>query len=138
MMMKLRTGHPSGKAKIQMIPLIDVIFLLLVFFIYAMVSMVVQRGIPVDLPQAANVDIEKKPALIIAVTRDNQIMIEGRRVTIEQLPALVATELLDAPDTPVYIRGDEKSELGVAISVLDRLRRAGVTHVSFEARLPTE
>lgn len=137
-MMKLRTGHPSGKARVEMIPLIDVIFLLLVFFIYAMVSMVVQRGVAVDLPQAVNVDTEKKPALIIAVTRENQIMIEGKRVTLDQLPALVATELLDSPDTPVYIRGDETSDLGVSINVLDRLRKAGVTHVSFEAKLPTE
>ncbi len=138
MMMRLRTGHPTGKARVEMIPLIDVIFLLLVFFIYAMVSMVVQRGIPVDLPSAVNVDNEKQPAMIIAVTRDNHIMIEDDRVTLEQLPAIVATELLDAPDTPVYIRGDDKSDLGVAIKVLDRLRKAGVTHVSFEAKLPTE
>ena len=56
--MKLKTGFEVKKARILMIPLIDIVFLLLVFFIYAMLSMVVHRGFKVDLPQATTITFQ--------------------------------------------------------------------------------
>ena len=58
------------KARIEMLPLIDIVFLLLVFFIYAMLSMAVHRGLPVELPVSTTAEIDKK--LVLSVTIDAQ------------------------------------------------------------------
>ncbi|MGA9260379.1 MAG: biopolymer transporter ExbD, partial [Desulfobacterales bacterium] len=57
----------TKKARIEMLPMIDCVFLLLVFFIYAMLSMAVHRGLPVNLPAAKTVKIDKKLVLAVSI-----------------------------------------------------------------------
>ncbi|MCA1809797.1 MAG: ExbD/TolR family protein, partial [Kiritimatiellia bacterium] len=63
--MKLSTGYETRKARVEMLPLIDVVFLLLVFFIYAMLSMVLHRGIKVALPEVGQADVNRRDYLAV-------------------------------------------------------------------------
>lgn len=130
--MRLDSGYENRRARIEIIPLIDIVFLLLVFFIYAMLSMTVHRGLRVELPSASTAQVDKRDYVDISINKDNQIFINGVRVALDDFTA----EILKAGnrDKPVFISGDRRADLGLAISILDRLRKAGLSDVSFETR----
>ena len=129
--MKLKTGFETKKARIEMIPLIDIVFLLLVFFIYAMLSMVVHRGFKVDLPQATTAEIDKEDYASITVDKENRILLNKEEVLIENLSEEIKTEIKEG--VKIFINGDKEADLGVVINVLDTLRRDNIKEVYFEA-----
>ena len=128
--MKLKTGFETKKARIEMIPLIDIIFLLLVFFIYAMLSMVVHRGFKVDLPQATTAEIDRKDYISITVDKDNRILLDKAEILLENLSEEVKAKAMKG--TKIFINGDKEADLGVVINVLDTLRRDEIKEVYFE------
>lgn len=128
--MKLRTGFETKKARIEMIPLIDIVFLLLVFFIYAMLSMVVHRGFKVDLPQATTAEIDRKDYISITVDKDNRILLDKAEILLKNLSEEVKAKAVKG--TKIFINGDKEADLGVVINVLDTLRRDEIKEVYFE------
>jgi len=113
-----------------MIPLIDIVFLLLVFFIYAMLSMVVHRGFKVDLPQATTAEIDKEDYASITVDKENRILLNKEEVLIENLSEEIKTEIKEG--VKIFINGDKEADLGVVINILDTLRRDNIKEVYFE------
>ncbi len=128
--MKLKTGFEVKKARIEMLPLIDIVFLLLVFFIYAMLSMVVHRGFKVDLPQATTAEIDRKDYISITVDKDNRILLNKAEILLENLSDEVMAKAVKG--TKIFINGDKEADLGVVINVLDTLRRDEIKEVYFE------
>ena len=131
--MKLSSGYESKKARVEMLPLIDVVFLLLVFFIYAMVSMVVHRGLKVDLPATGTAVMDKMDYISITIDADNGLYLNSESVEAEGL-ALRVLQLSKDSNKPVYIDGDQKADLGLAIELLDDLKEAGIEEVSFSCK----
>ena len=133
--MKFKTGYENRKARVEMLPLIDVVFLLLVFFIYAMVSMVVHHGLKVDLPKAGNTQLDPREFLNITITADNRILFGDLETTKDELLPLVVSQLKEMDEeTPLFIEGDRSADLGIAVEILDRLQRAGIEKVSFTCK----
>ena len=131
--MRLRSGYQRRRARVEMIPLIDIVFLLLVFFIYAMLSMVVHRGVRVTLPAASTAQTDRRDYVGITIDADNSIYFDQQKVTAAELPGLVQRALREKGEAPVFVSGDVRADLGVAIHVLDLLRQAGIKEVSFES-----
>jgi len=127
-------GYENKKARVEMLPLIDVVFLLLVFFIYAMLSMVVHRGLIVELPEASTAQVDRKDYVSITITKDNTVFVGNTPVALSGLVDEVMANAGGKTDIPVFINGDRKADLGVAVRVLDLLRAEGVDEVSFECR----
>ena len=92
--MKLSSGYETKKARVEMLPLIDVVFLLLVFFIYAMVSMVVHRGLRVDLPATGTAVMEKNDYISITIDANNALYLNSEPVDAEELARLTAPDQL--------------------------------------------
>lgn len=133
--MKLKTGYENRRARVEMLPLIDVVFLLLVFFIYAMVSMVLHHGIQVELPKAGSSTLDQHNYLNITITADNTILFNKNETTKEHLVPLIEAALAEKkPDTPIYIAGDRAADLGIAVEILDLLQSAGIEKVSFTCK----
>jgi biopolymer transport protein ExbD len=127
--MRLDSGYEERKARVEMVPLIDCMFLLLVFFIYAMVTMTVHRGIRVNLP-AGEGRVEQKTPVLISVMADNTLKIGDRTVDLDTAVREGAAQAR-AQTAPVMIGGDRASDLGVSLELLSRLKAAGVESVSF-------
>ncbi len=133
--MKLRSGYETKKARVEMLPLIDVVFLLLVFFIYAMLSMVVHHGLKVDLPKAGHAQLDPGNYLGITLTADNRILLGETETTKEELVPQVVARLKEmGAETPLFIEGDRAADLGLAVEILDLLQRAGIEKVSFSCQ----
>ena len=130
--MKLKSGYENRRARVEMLPLIDVVFLLLVFFIYAMVSMVLHHGIKVDLPKAGHSTLDQRDYISITITEENTLLFDETETSKEDLIPLIQSALAEkGEDTPVYISGDREADLGIAIELLDHFQGAGIEKVSF-------
>jgi len=132
--MLVESGFGRKRARIEMIALIDVVFLLLVFFIYAMLSMTVFRGLELNLPRAEG--SIQRDAIVVILDRENRLSAEGSILEADQLVAWAMSEHRRT-GLPVLIRGDREAELGIALELLAALREAGLEAVSFQVENPS-
>jgi biopolymer transport protein ExbD len=128
--MKLPAKRRAG-VRIEMVPLIDVVFLLLVFFIYAFLSMIVPRGIHVDLPEADGSTRTGPEPVAVSIGRRGELYVDRERVRPEEVVAKVKAKLRGAPDRWVVIQGDARAPLEAAIRVLGDLRDGGIEQATF-------
>ncbi len=133
--MRLESGYENRRARIEMLPLIDIVFLLLVFFIYAMLSMVAHRGMKVELPAASTaLANSSKDYVSITLTRDNAVYVGGEPVAAQDVPGKVMEHARGSEQPSVFISADSRAEVGMAIRILDLLRSEGIREISFECR----
>lgn len=128
--MKL-TNEDTPKARVEMTPIMDVVFLLLVFFIYAFMTMTVQRGMKVELPKADGV-VSKQQNIRIVLTAENQLLLDGR--TAMTLDAAVDSVALryESLNLPVIISADRHAHVGVALELMAALRAKGIQQVTYQ------
>ncbi len=116
-----------------MTSLMDVMFLVLVFFIYCIFDMTVHRGVKVDLPTAKGV-IERGERLVITITAQNEFQLNGQNLTRDEILSRVTQLKTAGVDLPVIVSGDRAAALGEGIELLAQLKAAGVEHVSFQVK----
>lgn len=121
------------KARIEMLPLIDMVFLVLVFFIYGMLSMAVHRGLPVMLPTSSTAPVEKDLVLSVTVRSDGSIFVDKTEVALEELPSLLAQRGGENEERGVLLFADRDLPYQRLFGVLDQIRKAGLTRVSLQA-----
>lgn len=124
-MMKVRARRAPEEAEIIIIPMIDTMMFLLMFFIVASLAMVVQNGLPVDLPKASTGVQHSAQNLTITVARDTSIHLNTKPITLDTETAeLKALNVTDS--TLVIINADAHVEHGLVTSVMDNARKAGI------------
>ena len=128
--MQLRSLRTTNKPKLMIIPMIDIIFFLLVFFMMSMLSMVVQKSVPINLPssQTAKVDIQKK--VPITVTVDGSIYVEQTKTTIDGMIKYLQIEQGKGTEMTVVLRGDKAAQYGTFVQVLDTLKQMKITKIA--------
>ena len=136
--MQIPSAYPKRRARIEIIPLIDIMFFLLATFIMVSVSMIKNLSLPVNLPSAhtAQTDTVKSEA-IVAVTKEGEIFWNKDAVTLEQIPDRLAELLASNSDPKVMIQGDEKADFGTIVSVLDAVRKSGVKRTAIRTKSGT-
>ena len=136
--MKIASPLPHKKARLEIIPLIDIMFFLLASFMLVSLTMTKQRTVSVNLPAAASSQTNLKPDTIsLAVNAGGQVFFEKQAVTLDALEGMLKERLALNKELPVYISGDAATPHGAMVAVLDYVRRCGVTKVAFNVR-PTE
>ena len=116
-----------------MLPLIDVVFLLLVFFIYAMLSMAVHRGLPVVLPASSTAKIDKKLVLSVSIKSDGTIYLDKHPVSLEDLAEALKFRALHETDPGVLLFADRDISYQKLFKVLDQIQTAGIHRISLQA-----
>jgi len=129
------TLRNNKKARIEMLPMIDIVFLLLVFFIYAMLSMAVHRGLPVNLPASKTVKVDKKLILAVTVKADGSIFLNKEPVALDRLTTLLQAKTTGQEQPGVLLFADRSLPYQSLFDVLDRIRRAGLNRISLQAEL---
>ena len=119
------------RARFEMTPMMDVVFLLLVYFIYAVMSMSVHETIAVDLPRAGGSHDASPRPTVLALDRDNTLHLETRAVEMDEAVRAAFARWRDEA-RPVIISADRKADVGEALKLLSELKNAGVTKVSFQ------
>jgi len=119
--------------RLEMTSLMDVMFLVLVFFIYCIFDMSVHRGLKVDLPNARGV-LEHGERIVLTIAADDSLQLNGEPMTREAVVGKVRALTAANVKIPVLISGDRKASLGVGIELLSELKAAGVEQASFRVR----
>lgn len=133
--MNIPSPRTSRRARIEIIPLIDIIFFLLATFMMVSMSMIKNQGIMVNLPVASTGSPQERSEYAsISITADTGYFFNKEPVSSEQLVERLAALKASDPEPRVYINADAKAEFGQAVSVLDEARKLGITKVAIETR----
>ena len=130
MKLNLNAHH---RVRIEMLPLIDIVFLLLVFFIYAMLSMAVHRGLPVLLPASSTAKIDKTSTLSVTVKTDGTVYVDGKRMSLENLAGFFKKRADMDKDTGVLLFAERTLSYQQLFRILDQIRMAGLNRISLQA-----
>ena len=133
----MRIPLPSAKrkARIEIIPLIDVVFFLLATFVMVSMSMVKNQGISVNLPRAATGSTQdRKTFATVSVSKDGQIFLNKEPVNMETHRSRLSALKAEEPELRVFIQGDEGASFGSAVQVLDEVRKLGLLKVSIQTK----
>lgn len=132
-MKRLPPPFAKRRARIEIVPLIDIIFFLLATFVMVSMSMIKNQAIPVHLPAAStSASEDRKDSVALAVTEDGSIYLNKELVMLEELTRRLSTLKSGDPDLKVFIHGDEKASFGATIQVLDEVRKQGITKVAIQ------
>lgn len=129
--MKVNLGSPR-KARIDMLPLIDIVFLLLVFFIYAMLSMAVHHALPVALPVSTTAPLDKQVNLSVTVDRSGAVFVDKAPVALDQLADTLRAKTGSAKEPGVLLFADNQITYQILYSVIDQIKMAGIDRLSLE------
>ena|SRR5690349_10111763 len=130
--MKIRSPIPERKARIEIIPLIDIMFFLLASFLLASLSMMRLQSIKMDLPSASTAQRDFKPDIVnIAVQSTGEVYYEKKKITLDELQKVLADAYRKNTNVPVFLSGDKETRHGYITVVLDLVRRQGIQKVSF-------
>jgi biopolymer transport protein ExbD len=121
------------KVRIEMLPLIDIVFLLLVFFIYAMLSMAVHRGLPVLLPTSASAEIDKELLLSVTVKSDGTLYVDKEQIDFNDLASVLKTKAAADEHVGVLLFADRSLSYQNLFRVLDQIKMAGIHRISLQA-----
>ena len=129
--------------RLSIAPLIDIVFLLLVFFIYAMLSMAVHRGQSVDLPQSGTAELESNEAISITIQAASGavvLFLDEEQISLVLMSKKLQekkVQLQDGNDCEVQIFADKLVPYQELFQVLDHVKQAGITRISLQAE-PTK
>ncbi|WP_022663184.1 ExbD/TolR family protein [Paucidesulfovibrio longus] len=130
----VRTGRAArGGVDINMAPLIDMVFILLIFFIVT-ASFTREAGVDVQRPEAATAEQEQRPLLQVGVTAEGRVFVEGASIDLRAVRARVAAFLAVSPDGGVLVVADRASRTDDVIRVIDQCRLAGARNVGIAAQ----
>ena len=134
--MILSSPRSKRKARIEIIPLIDIVFFLLATFVMVSLSMVKNKGVSVNLPAASTgtSQVKGNEYATITVTQSGEIYFNKKKVSLRELQASLKELKAKEADPTVLLNGDDKVALGKAVDVLDEVRKAGVKKVAIATK----
>lgn len=121
----------TPRARLEMTPIMDVVFLLIVFFVYAFLTMAVQRGLRVELPRADGA-IARGQSVQLVLTPADEILLDGRTPMDSRAAVEAAALRAKSLGLPVVIRADRQAHAGPALKLMAALRAAGVSKVTYQ------
>ena len=124
--MRLREWREKKQPDLMIIPMIDIMFFLLVFFMISTIYMVEQRSLPVQLPKAAQAASENKPSFVVTMKEDGTLWLEEKQLSFDALAWQAQMESRRNKNFSVLLRADERVSYGKVVAVLDLLKRSGV------------
>jgi len=122
----------SGRVDINMGPLIDMVFLLLIFFVVT-TSFVKETGIDVQRSVASTAETVERGNIMLAVSVDGEIYYEGRKIDVRSVRAHVERALAEDPESAVVVVADRGSRTGIVVQAMNQCRLAGAKQVSLAA-----
>lgn len=129
-----RRGYfEADRPRVEVIPMIDIMMFLLVFFVVISLNMIAGTGIPLEIPGSKTTQQIRASTITVGVTRDGKTVVEGRTVNAEELRSRLARLKQDGP-IDVVLAGDKDASLQTLLAVMDSIRGAGISSVGIAAK----
>ena len=134
--MRRRDFRENKQPLVMIIPMIDIMLFLLIFFMLSTIYMVQTNNFNVDLPKSENIQQEIQPKVVfITVTENGEIMYEDNKILQKNLSQIVSYELSKDSETIFVIYGDKSARYEKVVNVLELLKKSGASHVSLATEL---
>jgi biopolymer transport protein ExbD len=135
--MKIRSPIKRRRTRLEIIPLIDIMFFLLASFMMVSLQMQKVRALNASLPSATLATSTAKPDIVnLTVDKYGQVKIDQKMATFPELQTLLADRQKASTNLPVYITGDRDATHGSVVYVLDFVKRAGIKRVAIAVKPP--
>ena len=131
--MRIRDRHNFDNPKVMIIPMIDIMFFLLVFFMLSTLYMVNLKTIPVNMPKAQSAETQMSANYLITMKSDGSLWLEDKLIGEKELIAKAKEENAKNPRFAVVIRADQNLDYGMVIGLLDKFKSAGITKFGLAA-----
>jgi biopolymer transport protein ExbD len=129
--------EPEAQAQINIVPMIDVIFSILAFFIISSMFLSKSEGLPVNLPQASTAAVQTETVkLTISIDAEGVLMLDEQTVALEDLEQAVRDRMEAEPVSVVVLKADKTVEHGQVVEVMDRVRRIEGAKLAIAAEKP--
>jgi biopolymer transport protein ExbD len=133
--MEVASPIPKKKARIEIIPLIDIMFFLLASFMMVSLSQTTMKGMKVALPVGASGKTQsKKDYVSLSVDKDGNYFFDKTKIALEEILPKLQQVYKTNPEAKIFIRGDQEAVHGNVIRMLDQIRSSGFTKLSFEIK----
>jgi biopolymer transport protein ExbD len=109
--------------------MVDVVFLLIIFFMVSTTFITLESGLPIDLPQAQTAQVQSSELPTVSITGDEGIFVQGNAVSLEQLQTALQP-LIASGQTVVVLRADQSVRHGLSVQVMDEIRQAGAQRIA--------
>lgn len=128
--MRRRPRFTRRDTVLDLTPMVDVVFLLIIFFMVSTTFITLESGLPVDLPQARSAQAQSSETPTVTITRENAIFIGGSQIQEADLVDTLRAQLEASGQGTVVFRADQSVSHGVAVRVYDLIRQAGAQRIS--------
>jgi len=133
--MEVTSPIPHKKARIEIIPLIDIMFFLLASFMMVSLSQTTMKGMKVELPTGASGKTQsKKDYVALSVDKDGYYYFDKQRIALEEILPKLQQIYRTNPEAKIFIRGDREAVHGNVTRMLDQVRSSGFSKISFEIK----
>ncbi|MEL6544361.1 MAG: biopolymer transporter ExbD [Myxococcota bacterium] len=130
--MKRYRSSESGESEVDITPMLDVVFIMLIFFIVT-ASFVKEAGVQVKRPSAISAEKKESASILIAITENDEIWIDKRSVDVRTVRANIERMRSENPKGTVVVQADKNSRNGLLVKVIDAAKQAGVADVAISA-----
>ncbi len=131
--MRLRDRRSFTKPEVMIIPMIDIMFFLLVFFMISTLYMVDMKTVSVNLPKASHAETQTTVAYLVTMKQDGSLWLEDQEITKDELLQKAQTEQRRNPQFSVVLRADQGLDYGKVIALLDEMKGAGISRFGLAA-----
>ena len=128
----LKDRIEEEESSIDITPMLDVVFIMLIFFIVT-ATFIKESGIDVDKPSAATAVVQEKASILVAIDAENNVWINRRQVDIRSVRSIVERLHAENPKGTLVIQADKESKNDILVQVMDASRRAGVYDIALAA-----
>jgi len=132
--MRRRNRQADSETEIDMTPMLDVVFIMLIFFIVT-ASFIKETGLDINRPEAATAEVKERGNILVAISDNGQIWIDRRQVDIRAVRANLERLHAEKPQGAVVIQADADSKNGLLVKVMDAARLAKIENVSIAAEI---
>lgn len=133
--MRRRRVRPEEDAQIDMTPMLDVVFIMLIFFIVT-TSFVRESGVEVNRPKAASASEQKNAGVFIAVKENGEIYLDRKQLDVQKVHSVLERIIAERGEVGLVIQADELARHGVVVKVMDAAKSAGIKQISVAAEQP--
>lgn len=127
--MRRKNRKQVEDSALDLTPMMDIVFIMLIFFIVT-TSFVKETGVDINRPNAETAERDEKGNILVAITQNNEIWIDKRRIDLKAVRANIERLKIEYPEGSVIIQADKESRSGLLVETMDQIRLAGVQNIS--------
>tara|TARA_B100000900_G_scaffold322314_1_gene281711 strand:+ start:118 stop:522 length:405 start_codon:yes stop_codon:yes gene_type:complete len=131
--LRRRNRKKAEEQGLDLTPMMDIVFIMLIFFIVT-TSFVKETGVDINRPNAETAERDEKGNILVAITQNNEIWIDKRRIDLKAVRANIERLKIEYPEGSVIIQADKEARSGLLVETMDQIRLAGVQNISIAAK----